>query len=156
MATSQTFPTPEAAAMLGFPPEHCRVLAIDVDGDDAFFVLDTGPAEYRYLYSGTVRRVGDGWISSIDGNGGGVCWTRTDDARELGVVALSDEAPSDSDAVRVSWRGRERESLVRNGVYLVTWWQEPFPEDSWPAVVAFRIADRWVDAISPRGSSSAH
>jgi hypothetical protein len=142
--------------MLGFPPEHCRVLAIDVDGNDAFVVLDTGPAEYRYLYCGTVRRTGDGWSGGTDSNGGGVCWTRTDDARDLGVIALSDEAPSDSDAVRVSWRGRERESLVRNGVYLVTWWRELFPEGAWPAVVAFRIAGRWVDGISTRDSSSAH
>ena len=131
--------------MLGFPPEHCRVLAVDVDGDDAFVVLDTGPSEYRYLYGGTVRRVGDGWSGGIDSNGGGVRWTRTDDVRDLGVVALADEAPPGSDAVRVSWRGRERESLVRNGVYLVTWWREPFPDGPWPTVVAFRIAGRWVE-----------
>ena len=72
MMLSRMFPTPEAAAMDGFPTEHCRVLAVDADGDDAFVVLDTGPTEYRYLYSGTVERVGDGWIGGIDSNGGGV------------------------------------------------------------------------------------
>ena len=146
MMLSRMFPTPEAAAMDGFPAEHCRVLAVDADGDDAFVVLDTGPTEYRYLYSGTVERVGDGWIGGIDSNGGGVRWTRTDEEREVGVVVLTDEAPPGSDAVRASWRGHERESLVRNGVYLLTWWQEPFPEDSWPKTVAFRIAGRWVEA----------
>jgi hypothetical protein len=69
---SELFPTPEAAAMQGFHPTHCRVIAADVDGDDGFVMLDTGPAEYRYLYSGTVRRVEGGWEGGADSNGGGV------------------------------------------------------------------------------------
>jgi hypothetical protein len=132
--------------MEGFPAAHCRVLAVEVDGKDGFVVLDTGPAEYRYLYSGTVERVEGGWIGGIDSNGGGVRWTLTDGERDLGVVALSDEAPPGADAVRVTWRGHERQAPVRNGVYLVTWWREPYPEGAWPQVTAFRIGGRWVAA----------
>lgn len=50
------FATPEQAAMAGFPAAHCRVVASAVHGDDAFIVLDTGAAPYRYLYGGTARR----------------------------------------------------------------------------------------------------
>ena len=132
--------------MSGFPSAHCRVLAVDVDGKDGYVVLDTGPAEYVYLYSGTVERIEGGWIGRSDGNCGGVGWRRTDDERGLGVVALLLEAPPGTDAVRTMWRGHERESLVRNGVYLLTWWHEPWPDDSWPHVTAFRTGRRWVDA----------
>jgi len=140
------YPTPEAAAMQGFPAAHCRVLAVAVDGDDAFVVLDTGPAQYRYLYGGTVKRIGGGWHPGIDGNGGAVGWTLTDDARELGVVAFWDEAPPGADAVRVAWGSEEREAPVRSGVYLVTWWRAPNPAGPWPRVAAFRIGGRWVAA----------
>jgi hypothetical protein len=140
------FPTPEAAAMQGFPPAHCRVLAVAVDGKDGFVVLDTGPAEYTYLYSGAVERVEGGWIGGSDGNGGGLRWTLTDAERELGVVALCDEAPPGVDAVRVTWRGERREAPVRNGVYLVVWWREPCPQGSWPRVTELRVHGRWVAA----------
>ena len=36
--------------MSGFPPAYCRVVACAVDGDDAYVVLDAGPAQYAYLY----------------------------------------------------------------------------------------------------------
>jgi hypothetical protein len=140
------FPTPEAAAMKGFPAAHCRVLAVTLDGEDGFVVLDTGPADYRYLYGGTVKRVDGGWRGGIDSNGGAVGWTVTDPERELGVVAAWDEAPRGADAVRVAWRAEEREAPVENGVYLATWWREPSPEDEWPRVTAFRIDGRWVPA----------
>jgi hypothetical protein len=77
MATD-TFPTPEAAAMEGFPAAHCRVLAVDLNGEDGFVVLDTGPEDYRYLYGGTVKRVDGGWVGGCDGNGGAVGSTLTD------------------------------------------------------------------------------
>ncbi len=129
--------------MQGFPAAHCRVLAVAVDGDAGFVVLDTGPAEYRYLYGGTVGRVDGGWHGGIDGNGGGVGWTRTDEASALGVVALWDEAPAGADAVRAVWRQEEREAPVEHGVYLFTWWREPSPDDTLPRVVAFRIGGQW-------------
>ena len=138
----EAFPTPEAAAMQGFPAAHCRVLAVDLDGKDGFVVLDTGPADYRYLYGGTVEYVEGGWVGGCDGNGGAVGWTLTDSERDVGVVALWDDAPPD--AVRVAWRGQEREAPVRNGVYLVTWWREPDPMNAWPHVIAFRSGGQWV------------
>lgn len=106
------FPTPEAAAMQGFPAAHCRVLAVELDGKDGFVVLDTGPAEYRYLYGGTVERVEGGWTGGIDGNGGAAGWTLTDREREVGVVALWDEAPAGADAVRVTWRSARLRSAM--------------------------------------------
>ena len=142
------FESPELAAMEGFPPAHCRVVASAVDGDDAFVVLDTGSAGRPYLYGGTVQRGASGWQGGIDGSGGAVGWTVTDTARELGVVALWDEAPSDADAVRVRWGRDERQVPVRHGVFLATWWRQPYPEGRpWPQVVAFRIGGHWVNVV---------
>jgi len=135
--------------MQGFPAAHCRVVAVALDDKDGFVVLDTGTAEYRYLYGGTVERLNGGWRGGVDGNGGAVGWTRTEAEHELGVVAIWDEAPSGADSVRVTWRGEVREAPVRNGVYLLTWWRESYPEDDWPRVTAFRVGDRW---MAPRGS----
>ena len=140
---SELFPFPQAAAMQGFPPAHCRVIAADIDGDDGFVMLDTGPAEYRYLYGGTVKRVESGWEGGPDSNGGGIGWTITDWDQDLGVVYVCDEVPSDIDSVRVTWRGEEREVPVRNGVYLVTWWREQYPEGEWPRATSFRNRGRW-------------
>src|SRR5687767_7483038 len=97
------FPTPEAAAMAGFPPEHCRVLASITQGDASFVVLDTGPAEYRYLYGGTAERVKDGWTDGMSSNGPSAGWTRTDRERELGVAYAYAEAPDGADRVRVAF-----------------------------------------------------
>ena len=129
--------------MHGFPSAHCRVLAVEVDGNDGFVLLDTGPADYRYLYAGTVARMPGGWRGGTDSNGGGTRWTRTDDENEVGVVAVYGEAPAAAIEVRVEWRGETRQALVQNGVYVVTWWREPFPEQSWPVVTDFRIGDVW-------------
>ncbi len=109
-------------------------------------MLDTGPVDHRYLYGGTVERMERGWTGGIDGNGGTVGWTITDWERELGVVALWNDAPLGAEAVRVAWRTEERDVPVRDGVYLVTWWRVPDPKDSWPRVTAFRLGGRWVPA----------
>ena len=131
--------------MAGFPVGHVRVVAVAVDEDDAFVVLDAGPAEYRYLYGGTATRESGRWQGGIDGNGGAAGWTLTDQGRELGVVAIWDEAPPGADAVRVRWRGEAREVAVRDGVYLSAWWREPCPEgDDLPAVTAVLVDGRWV------------
>jgi hypothetical protein len=145
----ELFPTPEDAAMHGFPRAHCQVVAVEVDGKDGFVLLDTGPAEYRYLYGGTVQRLAGGWCGGIDSNGGGVRWTRTDDEGDVGVIAVCGEAPSDAVAVRVEWRGEIRETPIRNGVYLLTWWREPYPERDWPEVTAFRVGNAWLPPSQP-------
>ena len=142
----EVFPTLETAAMAGFPAAHCRVLAVEGDGDDGFVMLDTGPSDYPYLYAGTVRRQHGGWRGGSDSHGGGVGWTLTDWDRDLGVAHLCHEAPAGADAVRVFWCGEERDVPVRNGVYLATWWREPNPEGELPRVAALRIGGRWTPA----------
>ena len=127
--------------MSGFPAGHCRVVACEVDGDDAYVLLNTGSAEHPYLYGGTARREGGGWRDGTSGNGGG--WTRTDADDEVGVLSLWDIAPAGADAARVRWGDDVREVRVRDGAFLATWWRVPFPVDSWPEVVAFRIGGEW-------------
>ncbi len=127
--------------MSGFPAAHCRVVACEVEGDDAFVLLDTGSAERPYLYGGTARREPDGWRDGTGGNGSG--WTRTDADGELGVLTLWDAAPAGADAVRVGWGGDVREVPVRSGAFLATWWRVPAPTEGGPRVVAVRIGGEW-------------
>jgi hypothetical protein len=130
--------------MEGFSAAHVRVVASARDGDHAFVVLDTGVTGAPYLYGGTVHRIAGRWHGGSDSNGGAVSWSRTDEAGEVGVVALWDEARPGANAVRVRWRGAEREVPVQFGVFLAVWWREPWPEDEWPALVAIRVNDRWI------------
>jgi hypothetical protein len=130
--------------MEGFPAAHVRVIATAQEGDHAFVVLDTGAAGAPYLYGGTVHRIAGRWHGGSDSNGGAVSWSRTDEEGELGVVTLWDEAPSGAEAVRVRWRDTEREVPVHFGGFLAAWWREPWPEDAWPKVVAFRVGDQWI------------
>jgi hypothetical protein len=138
------FPTPEAAAMAGFPGEHCRLLASVTEGDAAFVVLDTGPAEYRYLYGGTAERVEDGWTDGISSNGPSAGWTLTDGERDLGVAYTYAEAPDGADRVRVAFGTELQEPAVINGIYLAAWWGVPSGDARTPVTVAFRIAGEWV------------
>jgi hypothetical protein len=140
------FPTPEAAAMSGFPAEHCRVLASAVEGDAAFVVLDTGPTEYRYLYAGTAERTEGGWTDGTSSNGPSAGLTLTDGEGERGVAYIYDQAPAGADRVRAALGDDVREVAVANGIYLVTWWGVPAAEERTPVPVAFRVADEWVPA----------
>ena len=144
--TASGFDTPEQAAMEGFPPAHVRVIATAHDGDHAFVVLDAGAPGTPYLYGGTVHRIDGRWHGGSDSNGGGVGWSRTDTDGVLGVVTIWDEAPLGVDAVRVRWRGAEREVPVHSGGFLAAWWQQPFPEDEWPTIVAIRARGQWAAA----------
>src|SRR5687767_14097853 len=119
------YSTPEEAALSGFPPQHCRVVACDVNGNDAYVLLDTGTDEHPYLYGGTVSRETDGWHDRTSGNGIG--WTRLSADDEIGVLSIWAEAPAGADAVRLRWKGEEREVPVRAGAYLATWWGVPAP-----------------------------
>jgi hypothetical protein len=136
--------------MSGFPAEHCRVLASASQGDAAFVVLDTGPAEYRYLYAGTVRRAPDGWVDGTSSNGPSAGWTLTDWEQDLGVAYLYDEAPAGADRVRATLGPDVRETAVTEGIYLVTWWGIPNRDRRTPATVAYHIAGDWVPAESLR------
>lgn len=145
--SSTVFDTPEAAALDGFPAAHCRVVAALSAGDDAYVLLDTGPAGHPYLYGGCVHRRGGGWVDGTSGNGPG--WTLTDAEGELGTLAGWGEAPEGADRVRASFGGETREEPVSDGFYLVAWWRVPCPDYAAPRVEAFRIGGRWVPA--PRG-----
>jgi hypothetical protein len=137
------FPTPEAAAMSGFPAEHCRVLASAAEGHAAFVVLDTGPAEYRYLYDGTAERVVGGWTDGISGNGRSAGRTLTNRVGDRGVAYIYDEAPAGVDRVWAALGDDVREVAVMNGIYLVTWWGVATDEERVPALVAVRVAGMW-------------
>src|ERR1044071_1127780 len=121
--TARSYPTPEAAAMEGFPPEHCRVVAVAVGGDAAYVLLDTGSPSRPYLYGSIVVRGRDGWgeRSSHNGNSG---WSRTDAELDVGVVYHWDEAPAGVTAVQVEWAGNTQEVPVENDVYLAAWWRQ--------------------------------
>lgn len=47
--------------------------------------------------------------------------------------------------VRVEFEGRIIEEPVIERAYLVVWWRVPAPQE-WPRLLAFRIAECWIDA----------
>ncbi|HEY0024016.1 MAG TPA: hypothetical protein VGB24_13940 [Longimicrobium sp.] len=146
---ADTFDTPEAAALDGFPDAHRRVAAALVSGDDAYVLLDTGKPGYPYLYGSCVAREDGGWREGTSSNGPG--WTHTgsqDD--ELGTLVDWDAAPEGADQVRVSFGGETRIVPVTNGVYLVAWWRVRCPELTYPRVEAFHIQGRWIPAVDGR------
>jgi hypothetical protein len=146
---SPTFPTPEEAAMDGFPATACRVAAVARGGDDAYVVVDVGPLGHRYLYGVSVTREEGGWVEGSSGNGPG--WTLTDPERDLGTATVWGEAPEGTTRVRASYDGDVREAPVSRGVYLVAWWRVPSPSDTdYPRVEAFQIGGRWVSQSSRR------
>jgi hypothetical protein len=137
-----TYPSPEEAAMIGFPGQAVRVLATARDGDDAYVLLDTGPAGEPYLYGVCVNRERGGWVEGTSGNGSG--WTLTGGEDDVGTLTEWGEAPEGATRVRVVFGGEVREAPVANGVYLLAWWRVPCPTDDFPRVDAFQIDGRWV------------
>lgn len=137
-----TFPTPEEAAMDGFPGQAVRVLATAREGGDAYVLIDTGPEGHPYLYGVCANRERGGWVEGSSGNGSG--WTITDSEAEAGTLTEWGEAPEGTTRVRVSFNGEVREAPVANGVYLVAWWRVPCPTEDFPRVDAFLIDGRWV------------
>ena len=62
----------------------------------------------------------------------------------IGTPAATSRGMGSADMVRVAWRGRVHEAPVTDGVFLLTWFREPCPEDrDWPTVIAFRVGGRW-------------
>lgn len=133
------YDTPQDAAMVGFPPQHCRVVGVRIDGDEAYVLLDAGSRNQRYLYGVNCARERAGWREGSSGNGGG--WSLTDAAGDLGTWSLWDEAPAGADAVRVEYDDVASEHPVHEGIYLVVWFRRPL--DPAPRVTGFRIAGRW-------------
>lgn len=135
------FDSPEAAAMEGFPPEHCRVAACVVGEDEAYVVLDTGPEGHPCLYGSVVSRGPRGWEAGTSGNGSGG-WALTDHEHDLGTSYIYGEAPAGAERVRAVLDGDVKEVAVSGAVYLVAWWRVPCGETS-PRVLAFRVRGTW-------------
>ncbi|HEY7476487.1 MAG TPA: hypothetical protein VH679_15810 [Vicinamibacterales bacterium] len=135
------YDSPEAAAMEGFPAKYCHVVAIRVNGDEAYVLLDTGPAGRPYLYGVNCGRRGGRWFGGASGNG--PSWSLSDERTGLGTLSVWDEAPPAADRVRVEYDGQVIEEPVREGAYLVVFWNRP--SDFKHSSVAFRINGEWID-----------
>ena len=146
MMMTEGYDSPESAAMEGFPPAYCRVIASRVSGDHAYVLLNTGSTVSPYLYGVNCFRKGGRWFESSSSNGPG--WAGT--GRGLGNLSCWGDAPERATAVRVSFDGRAFEETVIEGAYLLVWWQVPYPS-GWPAVSAFEIAGVW---RSPAGHNT--
>ena len=146
--------TPELAALQGYSPAaSCRVVACRVHGDIAYVLLDTHAEGRPYLYGINCYREDGVWHESTSGNGGG--WSLMHDIDGLGTLALWDEAPPGADALRAEFQGEVREEEIRNGAYLVTWFDVPCPEGARPTIQAFRVGGLWKPATwTPRGWSA--
>lgn len=138
------FPTPEDAAMDGFPGVPCRVVASAREGDDAYVVVDTGPVGHPYLCGVALARGGGGWSEVASGNGPG--WTAAGGAHDLGTVHLWGRAPEGATRVRAAFTGDVRERPVSGGFFLVAWWRVPAPDGPAARVEAFQVAGRWQPA----------
>ena len=133
--------------MDGFPGVACRVVASAREGDDAYVVVDTGPAGHPYLYGVALAREDGGWSEVASGNGGG--WTVAGGSDELGTLHLWGEAPAGADRVRAVYGTDVRERPVSGGTYLVTWWRVPADGPA-ARVEAFRVGGRWHPAPAGR------
>jgi hypothetical protein len=139
----ESFDSPESAAMVGFPPKHCRVIASRVRGDDAYILLETGSSEPPYFYGANCRRENGRWFERGSANGPG--WEQTGHDPDVGTLSFWGDAPPDADMVRVEFDGRMVEEPVIDRAYLVVWWRVPAPQD-WPRARSFRVAGRWSDS----------
>ena len=119
--------SPESAAMVGFPPQYCRVVAARVHEDDAYVLLDTGSPGQSYLYGVNCYRQNGRWFESTSSNGPG--WHRMGD--EVGTLTVWADAPEGASAVRMEFQGVIVEEPVRDGAYLFVWWRVPCPEEEW-------------------------
>ena len=126
-----------------FPAEQCRVVAVAIEGDDAFVVIDTASADKPQFHGTAVSRDAGRWVAGGSSNAD-AGWTRTDVKDDLGVVYLWDTAPLGVTAVHVEWRGLAQDVPVQNGVYLATWWRQ-YADDEVPTATAFRWGDDWFE-----------
>lgn len=98
------FDSPESAAMVGFPPKQCRVVASRVNGDNASVLLNTGSREQPYLYGINCRRENGRWFEGGSANGPG--WEQTGHDPDVGTLSFWDDAPVDEDMVRVEFEDK--------------------------------------------------
>ena len=135
------FDSPEDAAMYGFPPKHCCVIASRIDGDDAYVLLNTGSDARPYLYGANCRRKNGRWLEAGSSNGPG--WQQTGYDPDIGTLSFWGEAAGGADCVRVEFQGRLIDEPITEGAYLLVWWRIPRPHE-WPRVVGFQVDGRWV------------
>lgn len=135
------YQSPEDAAMVGFRPEHCRVVATRVEGDHAYVLLDTGSAGQPYLYGVNCERRNGQWHELGSSNGGG--WSATSDNGTLGTWSVWDETPPGADRIRIECAGQLSEHPVSGGAFLALWFKQPMTNE--PRVTAIRINGAWVE-----------
>lgn len=133
--------------MSGSPEHYLRVVASRTEGDLAYVLLDTGSVGQPYLYGVNCYRRNDLWYEGSSGNGGG--WSATDDEGDRGTWALWDDASAQTDRVQVEFAGERTEHEVRDGAYLVVWFNQP--SAIVPRVTALRIGGVWVEQPDWRG-----
>ncbi len=133
--------------MDGFPPNHCRVIASRIEGDDAYILLSTGSNAPPYLYGVNCGRKNGRWLEGGSANGPG--WEQTGHDPDVGTLSLWGKAPTGADMVRVQFEGNPVEQTVTEGAYLFVWWRVAPPQD-WPRAAGFRIDGRWVRSEDDR------
>jgi hypothetical protein len=102
------YDSPESAAMEGFPPAYCHVVAARVHEDDAYVLLDTGSPGQPYLYGVNCLRQNGRWFDDGSSNGsGGVPCPEEEWPRLLAI--LTESGWKDYDELDV-WR-----RLLRGG-----------------------------------------
>jgi hypothetical protein len=138
------YDSPESAAMEGFPPQYCHVVAARVDGDHACVLLDTGSPGQPYLYEIHCRCRNGRWCDDGSSNGSG--WHQIGDDPELGTLTVWGDAPEGVSAVRVEFQAVIVDEPVRDGAYLFVWWRLPCPEEEWPRILAILTASGWKDS----------
>lgn len=128
--------------MSGFPAAHCRVVACETSGDDAYVLLDTGSPGRPYLYGETCYRKDGQWSGGASGNGPG--WSPSSDDPDVGALTFWGDAPASVDMIRVEFDGELVETPVRDGIYFLIKWRVPCPSSmDWPRIVAVRDSGEW-------------
>lgn len=119
------FPTPEEAALGGFPRHAARVLCREVCGDHAVVLLGTNRAPRLYPYEVFCHRSAGEWSELGSANGPGWRPTGPDGA---GVLTLWREVPDGAGEVVVRHRGLEHRRPVSEGFFLLALWGVACPE----------------------------
>ncbi len=118
MSLQDGYPTPEEAAIEGFPPHHCRIVASRVAGDDAFVLLDAGGPDHTNFYGCSCRRTHGGGRRDSSSNMEW-SWFQRDDDGNIGTLAVWGEAPEGAISVRLDFGHTVIEEAITGGIYLV-------------------------------------
>ena len=126
--------------MSTFPAEYCAVVTARSHGDDAYVLLDTGPAGRPYLYGVHCHRDDGRWYEGSSSNGPG--WAQTDHDPDVGTLSCWSDVPVGVEFVRVAFAGTVIVEPVRSGAYLAVWFRVPCPSN-WPSVIEVCSSGRW-------------